>query len=800
MFFRLSSLRYRIAATILILEAVMMGLVLWQTLSLAVQASRNQQLAHEEATLNATSQLARNALLSEEYSELLPYVQTLTHVGGVVKAYVTDHRGKVIAATDLAALGTPLPFLEDSPNEFWRARNIVNANEKLGTLAVKFSNAKLSEAIRDARNLGLSIAATGMVIIAVIGTLMGFLLTRRLEVLTLAAQRFAQGNLESKTGLQGNDEVAEVSRAFDQMAAKIQGHIAAIEQSHQRFALAVAGSNDGIWDWDIITNEAYFSPRWKEILGFDKSDPEFQNKITDWHARIHPEDYPITLDTLNIYLRDGSESLALEHRLRKKDGEYVWVMMRGKALRNHDGQAIRMTGSLSDVMDRKQQEFVIQHQALHDSLTNLPNRVVLHDRLQYAIKQATFEHSSLAVLMMDLDRFKEINDTLGHHVGDLVLQEVALRLQNLVRKSDTVARFGGDEFVVVLPGVDSLQVIPIVNKIRKALDPAIVIDEHNLHIETSIGVALCPLHGEDPTSLIKFADVAMYTAKHDNSGYAIYDPTLDLHNASRLNLKADLHRAIDSHELLLHYQPKIDLRHGQVVGVEALVRWQHPTLGLLFPDSFIPLAERCGLINPLTLRVLRMAIQQHHQWKQDGLELAIAVNLSARSLQDLNFPAQVAECMQVQGIDSKYLEFEITESAIMADPARALKVLTQLNEMGFQVSIDDFGTGYSSLAYLQKLPVHAVKIDKSFVMNMATNPSNVAIIRATLDLGHNLGLKVIAEGVENREAYDSLMSLGCDMAQGYYISRPVTAEQIVRFIADSTSEFKKTQTGAVLRR
>lgn len=785
---RLSSLRYRIAITIFTLEAVMMALLLWQTLTLAVQANRNQQSAHEAATLSAASELSRNALLSEDYSELLPYIKSLPYVGGVTQAFVADHRNIVVASTDLAQLGKLAPPMESSDTEIWRSRDIANENEKLGALAAKFSNAKLNEAIRGARNLGISIAVTGMAIIAVIGMLMGYLLTRRLETLTQAAQRFASGDLQAKAGLQGSDEVAEVGRAFDQMTAKILEHIHTIEDSNMRFALAVAGSNDGIWDWDIVKDEVYFSPRWEEMLGAMNDTPGPGSKITDWYRRIHPDDHKMVLQELDKCLRGDGEYFALEHRLRKKADDFIWVLMRGKVSRNSTAEAVRMTGSLSDITNRKLQGFTIEHQALHDSLTGLPNRAVLEDRLQHAIHTVERQHEPLAVLMIDLDRFKEINDTLGHHVGDAVLKEVAARLLKTLRKSDTVARFGGDEFAIVLPAVDALKVVPLVNHIFSALEPPVVIDQVSLHVDASIGIALYPLHGQDPTSLVKYADIAMYVAKRANSGYAIYDPAQDQHSAQRLNLTSELRQAITNDELVLHYQPKIDLQSGQTVGVEALVRWQHPAQGLLFPDAFIPVAERCGLIKPLTEWVLDAAMRQHRLWEEDGIHLPVAINLSTRTLHDMGFPAYVRAGAQKAGLSLHCLEFEITESAIMADPASALKILTQLNEMGVRLSIDDFGTGYSSLAYLQKLPVHAVKIDKSFVLDMATNSSNIAIIRSTLDLGHNLGLQVIAEGVENIESCSRLKSMGCDMAQGYYFSRPVPAERIAEWIAKFTAE------------
>jgi diguanylate cyclase (GGDEF)-like protein/PAS domain S-box-containing protein len=639
------------------------------------------------------------------------------------------------------------------------------------------------QSIRNAHNLGLTIALGGMTIIAVIGVLMGFVLTRRLEQLARTAQRLADGELNAETGLHGNDEVAAVGRAFDQMARKIQNHIAEIRESSQRFALAVSGTNDGIWDWKIDTGATYFSPRCKAILGYDEDDEEFTQNITDWKDAIHPDDREQALVQLGDCLFGNSDFFTLEHRLRKKSGEYVWVLMRGKALRDADGKAVRMTGSLTDITQRKHQEFTIQYQALHDPVTSLPNRALLHDRLQHAMLVAQREGKTLALLMMDLDRFKEINDTLGHHIGDLVLQQVALRLQTTLRGSDTVSRFGGDEFCLLLPVAGEDYAVVVVNSIAKALQPPLMVEGHTLHIEASIGVALFPDHGKDATTLLKLADIAMYAAKRGDTGYAIYEASQDRHSAHRLAMRTELRRAIDEDELVLHYQPKLDMDSGRVCGVEALVRWQHPDHGLILPEGFIPFAEQSGLINHVTTWVLDAVIHQHHLWQQREIRLPVAINLSGRNLQDLAFPAEVERRLANWNIAPNWLAFEITESAIIADPIRALKILTQLNEMGVRLSIDDFGIGYSSLAYLKRLPVDELKIDKSFVIEMNQNESNAVIVRSTIDLGHNLGLRVVAEGVETTEIRQTLERMGCDVLQGIHISPPLTSEALVEWLA-----------------
>jgi diguanylate cyclase (GGDEF)-like protein len=424
-----------------------------------------------------------------------------------------------------------------------------------------------------------------------------------------------------------------------------------------------------------------------------------------------------------------------------------------------------------------------QHQALHDSLTGLPNRTLLRDRTGQAIHQADRELVPAALLLIDLDRFKEINDTLGHHYGDQLLIQVGERLQAVLREVDTVARLGGDEFAVLLPKIASGEgAVVAAKKLQAALEEPFTIDDLTLDVEASIGLALYPDHGNDPDELLQRADIAMYAAKDTHAELVLFDARLDQHSPRRLALLGELRRAIENQQLVLHYQPIIDTQTSNVLGVEALVRWQHPEHGLLPPGEFIPLAERTGLITPLTHYVLKAALQQCRQWCQAGHELAVAVNVSARRLLDLSFPDEVAGLLATWEVPARLLVVEITESAIMADPAHALEVLGRLDKMGVQVAIDDFGTGYSSLARLKSLPVHELKIDRSFVMHLTSNASDAVIVRTTIDLGRNLGLRVVAEGVEDAVTWQELEALGCNAIQGYYVSRPIPADDLTSWL------------------
>jgi diguanylate cyclase (GGDEF)-like protein len=427
-----------------------------------------------------------------------------------------------------------------------------------------------------------------------------------------------------------------------------------------------------------------------------------------------------------------------------------------------------------DVTDRLALQHEMEQRALHDTLTGLPNRALLADRFERALRAADRSGASAGLLLLDLDRFKEVNDTFGHHYGDELLRQIGPRLSAVLRSVDTIARLGGDEFAVLLQDVNGVEdATEVATALLTALSTPFHVEGVDLDVEASVGVVISGEHGRDPVVLMQHADIAMYIAKRQHLGVFAYDPSVDGHSATKLAMIGDLRRGLQRGELVLYYQPKINIRTGDLVGAEALVRWQHPEHGLVFPDDFIPLAERTGLINPLTRHILDTALAQARVWLDSGRPLPIAVNLSARNLHNERFAAQVDELLAVHDVPAHLLELEVTESAIMIDPVRACEMLQRLSALGIRISLDDFGAGYTSLSQLKALPINEIKIDRSFVMSMNEDRRDSVIVHSVVALGHNLGLTLVAEGVESERALTTLAGFGCDVFQGNYISRPI---------------------------
>ena len=482
-------------------------------------------------------------------------------------------------------------------------------------------------------------------------------------------------------------------------------------------------------------------------------------------------------------LRSGKkQQLSFETWHRRKDGTNYPIEVHLQLFR--DVTPSLFVAIIEDISERKHYITELEHKALYDNLTDLPNRNLLMDRLKHAIKVSRRDAKPFSVCLIDIMRLQEINDIMGHSDGDLVLQQVANRLQDTLRDSDTIARIAGDEFVAVLPNSGSEHAHEIAKKILYAFEGLIYIKEMPLEVEVAIGIAVYPDHGDTPTTLLQHADVAMRIAKYETSGYCLYNPEDAPYSVKHLKMHAELHKAIKEKTLILYYQPKLEVRSGKISSVEALARWPHPS-GMISPNDFIPMVEQTGLIRPFTHWVLEEAMNQCQHWQQRGIMLSISVNLSTRNLLDPALADYLNELLARYKLDPAYLTLEITESAVMNRAEKALKILTHLSTMGFKLSIDDFGTGYSSLAYLKRMPVSELKIDQSFVANMCHDATDANIVRSTIELAHNMGLQVVAEGIEEPEQLNMLIELGIDYGQGYLIARPMPHDDLTDWLKDS---------------
>ncbi|HEX7186324.1 MAG TPA: EAL domain-containing protein [Thermoanaerobaculia bacterium] len=566
----------------------------------------------------------------------------------------------------------------------------------------------------------------------------------------------------------------------------------ALRESQQRYELAIHGAKDGLWDWDLRSDRIYFSPRWKFMLGFENG--EIGDDPAEWFERVHPDDLIAVRLGMSAHLNGRASDFESEHRMLHRDGSYRWVLTRGLAVRNDLGEAYRMAGSQSDITSRKLAEERLLHDAFHDSLTGLPNRALLMDRLGMAIAHAKRRLSyTFAVLFIDLDRFKNINDSLGHSAGDELLVAVARRLESCLRPGDTVARLGGDEFTILLDDIADVEhAVEVAQRMHQEMAQPFKVRGTEIFVTMSLGITV-GARGiyERPEDVLRDADTAMYDAKTSGRARdAVFDRNMHNQAVALLQLENDLRRAIERQEFEVHYQPIISLASGKISAFEALLRWRHPQRGLLTPESFVATAEETGLIVPIGWWVLREACEQLAEWQSlamDGRSLAVTVNLSGKQFMQADLLRRVEETLSETGILPESLRLEMTESTIMGQADDAIAKLLQLRALGVKLYIDDFGTGYSSLSYLHRLPMDALKIDRSFISEIDGHDERSEIVGTIVTLARTLKMDVAAEGIETAEQFSRLRALSCHYGQGYFFSEPLGRAATVGLIQAGAS-------------
>lgn len=774
------SLRVRFVITVALIEIIMVVALVWGSMT-TLRETHEERL--EETARNLAQLFADTSapyLVAVDYAGLDQYAQRVLKQREVAYVIVLDEDGRRVAHAGnlVAGLPPPDPSLHAVDDGVYDIAQPVVLNGKLrGQVRIGFSLDRLRQALALERDRSVVIAVVGVILSAAIALVIGFGLTRRLGDLVHGIGDILRGKYEPLP-VGGPTEVQRLTVGYNTMLETIRARLDELKMSEERFRSLVDSSPDCVLLLDLDLRVVHLSKAGLGMFVITRAEELVNRPFID----LFP---PASRDWIRTGLAGAREGNVMSATLMaySQDAREKWVDAVLAPVRNANGAIVSLIGTLRDVTETKAQAAALEHMTLHDLLTDLPNRALFISRLDERVTASQADDTPLAVVVLDLDRFKEVNDTLGHHIGDQMLQQVAFRLRQAMRPNDVIARLGGDEFAVFMPKATEAEALSYAQKFIRVLEQPIPLAELDIPIATSIGVAMFPAHGRSAAVLLQRADVAMYYAKRQRSGFAVYKPEIDPNSLRRLTMVGELRHAIDNNELFLQFQPKIEVRTGQCCGVEALVRWQHPQHGVMPPMEFIPLSEETGLIRPMLRWVLDAALHSWSIWKNRGFRITVAVNISVRNLLDPKLEEMIAAQIKRWEIPPELLQLEITESDIMSDPTRALRVLRALDETGIRLSIDDFGTGYSSLAYLKQLPVDEIKIDRSFVLDMQKDENDAMIVDATIDLAHKLGLTVVAEGVENAEVLGILNKLHCDVAQGYHISRPVDHNALLDWLS-----------------
>ena len=791
MAFRNSSIRTKLA--LLIVGTTSVALVLAGTGFLSYESHQYHAGATREMSALAEI-LADGSTAALSFGDKKAARETLAALHGdrrLLRAVVYDKDGDSFAVyTQSGTEAAPVPRHPRADGAYFEQGTLLLfqpiqlTGERIGTVLLVSSTGEVQTRLK---------RYAGIVAVVLAGSLLlSFLAMARLQrVITgpiaylsgVAEQVTLQRDYSLRAEKTADDEIGLLIDSFNDMLSQIQLREESVRASEERYALAAQGANDGLWDWNPVTQELYLSSRWKEMLGY--ADAEIHPRLEEWFSRIHPSDRERVKSEIVGRLTCAGPIFASEYRIRRKEGGYIWVLCRGIVVRDPSGRIVRMAGSQSDITQGK----------VVDPLTGLRNRLYFMERLEALIDECAGRADSFAVLFLDVDRFKIVNDSLGHETGDWLLIEVAERLRLSVRSTDlsarislpsVVARFGGDEFAVLLEDLHHTSEAAIVaERILAQFAAHFEIQGRIIFATVSIGIAPGGSAGTSK-DLLRNADTAMYYAKtRGKARYAVFDDSMRGRAVARMELESDLRKAIEEEQFLVYYQPEVSLKTGEVVGYEGLVRWNHPQRGLVMPGEFLLVAEETGLIVPLGRLVMREACRQMAEWHRNFPSvprLTISVNASSRELADPDLVANVARILQETGLDPESLRIEVTESSIVENQDLTSSTLHSLRDLGVHLEIDDFGTGYSSLSRLHEYPFSTVKIDRSFVKDIETETESLHLVETILRLAHGLGLSVVAEGIETREQLAKLAALGCGYGQGYYFSRPADGESTQRAI------------------